>query len=74
MRLPMGQDQVSIYETDNITTLTFCEVRGCVTIIARDNTARNLAGPAVDAPLSQSRDYYDGRFACYDANDRASRV
>lgn len=37
------------------------------TVIAHENTARNLAGPAVDAPLGQSRDYYDGRFAYYDA-------
>lgn len=36
-------------------------------VIAHENTARNLAGPAPDEPLNQSRDYYDGRFAYYDA-------
>ena len=36
------------------------------TVIAHENTARNLAGPAVNASLSRSRDYYDGRFAYYD--------
>lgn len=59
---------------DNISTMTLSEVHGYATIIAHENTARNLAGPAVYAPVSQSRDDYDGRFAYYDAKGRASRV
>ena len=36
-------------------------------VIAHENFVKNLAGPSKDAPLTSSRDYYDGRFQYHDS-------